>query len=185
MSALLGHEMQGVWLNIILGMYIPLKSPFKSIDWAKQSTAFRLGKLHRIKDLHPSMWSLKETLISYSWAGARSKLRQLKVKHRISSCCWLNCNANWTPNLTLRDPLHQLKRFPFPMEVPSPLPLLNGIFLQCWALHAVGVSAMNFLGLRRAAVVQDKMNCSQYQLCYWSYYTQVFTGLKMKQNCDL
>lgn len=69
MSALLGHEMQGVWLNIILGVYITLKSPFKSIDWAKQSTAFHLGKLHRIKDLHPSLCFLKETLISYSWAG--------------------------------------------------------------------------------------------------------------------
>lgn len=124
MSALLGHEMQGVWLNIILGVYIPLKSPFKSIDWAKQSTAFSLGKLHRIKDLHPSMGSLKETLISYSWAGARSGLRQLKVKHKISSCCWLNCDTNWTPNLTSRAPLHQLKRFPFLVEKPAPLQLL-------------------------------------------------------------
>lgn len=105
-------------------MYIRLKSPFKTIDWAKQSTAFSLGKLHRIKHLHPSMCTLKETLISYSWAGARSGLGQLKVKHKISSCCWLNCNTNWTPNLTSRAPLHQLKRFPYLVEMPGPLQLL-------------------------------------------------------------
>lgn len=115
------------WLNIILGVYIRLKSPFKSIDWAKQSTAFSLGKLHRIKDLHPSLCTLKETLISYSWAGARSGQGQLKVKHKISSCCWLNCNTNWTPNLTSRAPLHQLKRFPYLVEMPGPLQLLMAI----------------------------------------------------------